>query len=81
MKAAEIAAVSLIVAHRMINKIGLKIIPPPIPIKPETKPNNDPMPIAGKKGIGFKTKSAGLKKFLCKIFAMANNKQMPRMIL
>ncbi len=37
-KAADKKAVSLIVAHRIIIKIGDRMIPPPIPIIPEKKP-------------------------------------------
>ena len=40
--AAEIAAVSLMLAHPRISNSGLKIIPPPIPIRPEKKPIINP---------------------------------------
>jgi uncharacterized membrane protein YfcA len=40
---AETAAVCLMVAHRSNNKTGLKIIPPPIPNKPDKKPMIAPM--------------------------------------
>ena len=40
---AEMAAVSLMFAHPNNNMIGLRIIPPPIPIRPEKKPSVNPM--------------------------------------
>lgn len=43
MNTADTAAASLTEAHLIKIKIGLRRIPPPIPIKPEKKPNPVPM--------------------------------------
>ncbi len=80
MNKAETQAISFTFPHEKISMMGVKIIPPPIPIIPLTNPSAAPINNPKTKGISFTFSEEFLPK-TPKILKTAKIKQMPRICL